>query len=83
MDKVLKKAIAMQKAERLNAWKEGFAKGFAQGFVEGFAEGRAEGARENQLATAKTALLMGITHADVAQLTGLDAATVDELARQL
>jgi len=67
MDKLLEKAIATREAEMHCAMEEG----------------RVEGARDARLANAMAALRMGISHADVAQITGLDAATVDELAQQM
>jgi len=43
---------------------------------------REEGARETQLANARVALKMGLSHADVAEITGLDPATIDQLAQE-
>jgi len=43
---------------------------------------REEGARENQLANARVALKMGLSHADIAEITGLDPAAVDQLAQE-
>ena len=43
---------------------------------------REEGARETQLANARVALKMGLARADIAEITGLDPAAVDQLAQE-
>ena len=68
-----------QRADRYYAKKEAREEGLA----EGRAEGRAEGSRQNQLANARAALRLGLNRADVAEITGLDAATVKQLADDL
>ena len=66
MDKLLEKAIADQE-DALDYARE---------------EGIEQGTRETQLANARVALRMGLAHADVAEITGLDPATIDQLAQE-
>jgi len=74
MDKVLEKAIATQEDAIDYAREEGIEQGIAQGMERG--------AREAQLASARVALKMGFTHTDVAEITGLDPATIGQLAQE-
>jgi len=78
MDKLLEKALATQEAVIDYAREEGRSEGMQQGRSEGIEQGT----RENQLANARVALRMGLAHADVAEITGLDVATVDRLAQE-
>ena len=78
MDKLLEKALATQEAEMDYARQEAR----REGLQEGLQEGIERGTRETQLANARVALRMGLAHADIAEITGLDAATVDQLAQQ-
>ena len=91
MDKLLEKALATQEAEMDYARQEARREGRQQGPQEGRREGRQEGlqegivrgALESKLANARVALRMGLAHADIAEITGLDAATVDQLAQEV
>ena len=91
MDKILEKAIATDLAIRDYALQQGIKQGIErgikqgieQGIEQGIAQGREEGDRAARLANAQAALRMGISHADVAEIAGLDAATIEELAEQL
>ena len=55
---------------------EGRSEGTSEGRREGIALGEAKGMRENQIATATTALGLGMFPAQVAAITGL---TIDEV----
>jgi len=86
MDKLLEKAIADQEDALDYAREEGIEQGMTLGREEGKELGRADGivqgTRETQLANARVALRMGLAHADVAEITGLDPATIDQLAQE-
>jgi len=70
MKKLREKAIATDQAERFYARQEAYAQGLAAALAEDVRE-------------ARVALRMGISCADVAQFTGLDAIIVDELAQEI
>jgi len=78
MDKLLEKALATREAEIDYARQEAH----REGLREGLQQGMQQGDREARLANARVALKLGITSADVAEITGLDAATVDRLAQE-
>ncbi|MCL2489335.1 MAG: hypothetical protein FWF36_01195, partial [Propionibacteriaceae bacterium] len=60
----------------------GRTEGMELGRAEGIEQGMERGTREAQLASARVALKMGFTHTDVAEITGLDLATINQLAQE-
>lgn len=56
---------------RLEGMEKGRAEGRAEGRVEGRAEGRAEGKREQAIEIAAKLIALGISHKEVAEITGL------------
>jgi len=57
--------------------------GIDQGIQQGIQQGIDQGIRENQLVTARAALRLRIPHDQITEITGLDAATVNQLADEL
>ena len=65
---------------------EGLAKGLAEGLAKGHAEGHAEGLTEGIdkgiVLVAKNMLAAGFPYGQISQATGLDIATIEELASE-
>ena len=61
---------------------EGLAKGHAKGHAEGHAEGLTEGIDKGIVLVAKNMLAAGFPYGQISQATGLDIATIEELASE-
>ena len=75
-DEGLAQGLAQGKAEGLA---QGKAEGLAQGKAEGLAQGKAEGMKLGKLETVRRMKAKGFPTDDIAELTGLSAAEIDNL----
>ena len=68
---------------RSEALAEGIAQGMAQGIAKGKAEGMAQGKAEAEIQVAKKSLLLGLSVADVAAITGLPTSQIEGIRSEL
>ena len=61
---------------------EGLAEGLAKGHAKGHAEGLTEGIDKGIVLVAKNMLAAGFPYGQISQATGLDIATIEELASE-
>ena len=68
--------------EKKNWWAEGLAEGKAEGKAEGLAKGLAEGKSDKAAEIALAMIQMNMSVEQIAKLTGLSVAQVQELHRK-
>ena len=71
-----------RKGEIAAAIEIGVSQGFEKGHAEGHAEGLTEGIDKGIVLVAKNMLAAGFPYGQISQATGLDIATIEELASE-